>query len=273
MAIDDTYRIQLPQFEGPFDLLLFFIERDELDIHDIPIANITQDFLDYMQTMKEMNIELAAEFILVASTLMRIKAKMLLPRPILNEAGEEIDPREELVQRLLEYKRYKSVLSDLAALEEAQMERERRGYVKPEEKMYLQSEYPEEELVGLELYTIMRTFKRIWEKHHDKLQKPKHVIKAYPYTLQEVKLQLRLKLEDTEKTDFVSWIMQDPNKIFMVFSFLSILELVQLQKIGLTLGEGFNNFWIYKKISLAEEREAQEIGKDSSENEGQEEGE
>ena len=78
-APNETYRIHLPQFEGPFDLLLFFIERDELDIHDIPIASITNDFLDYVRTMQEMNIELAAEFILVASTLMQIKAKMLLP--------------------------------------------------------------------------------------------------------------------------------------------------------------------------------------------------
>ncbi|MEO1450818.1 MAG: segregation/condensation protein A, partial [Bacteroidota bacterium] len=77
-AQDGTYRIQLPIFEGPFDLLLFFIERDELDVHDIPIAQITQEFLDYIQQMQDMNIELAAEFILVASTLMRIKAKMLL---------------------------------------------------------------------------------------------------------------------------------------------------------------------------------------------------
>jgi len=259
MANDDTYRIQLPQFEGPFDLLLFFIERDELDIHDIPIATITQDFLDYMQTAKEMNIELAAEFILVASTLMRIKAKMLLPRPILNEAGEEIDPRAELVQRLLEYKRYKSVLSELQELEIAQMEREKRGYVKPEEKMYLKSEYPEEELVGLELYTIMRTFKRIWEKHHDKLKRPQHVIRAYPYSLGDVKMRLRLKLEDSERIDFVSFVMEEGNKIFMVFSFLAVLELVQLQKIGLTLGEGFNNFWVYPKLSLAEEAQHQEI--------------
>ena len=127
-VLQDTYRIKLQQFEGPFDLLLFFIERDELDIHDIPIAKITNDFLEYIHTMKAMNIELASEFILVASTLMRIKAKLLLPRPILNEEGEEIDPREELVQRLLEYKRYKAVLSELAAMEEVQSQRIQRGY-------------------------------------------------------------------------------------------------------------------------------------------------
>ncbi len=120
-----TYTIKIKQFEGPFDLLLFFIERDELDIYDIPIATITEDFLAYMREMESMNIDLASEFILVAATLMRIKAKMLLPRKELDEEGNEIDPREELVQRLLEYKRYKEVIEDLRSYEE------RRGKVNP----------------------------------------------------------------------------------------------------------------------------------------------
>lgn len=261
--MDESYRIQLPQFEGPFDLLLFFIERDELDIHDIPIAQITRDFLDYMQSMKEMNIELAAEFILVASTLMRIKAKMLLPRPVLNEAGEEVDPREELVQRLLEYKRYKEVLSDIAQLEEAQMERNTRGYVKPEEKLFLQSEYPEEELHGLDLYSIMKAFKRVWEKHNEKLQRPQHVIRKYPYTLNDVKQKLRAKLETVDRLDFVHFILEEGSKIFMVFGFLSILELVQSQKIGINIGEGYNNFWIYKMVSLDDEEENEEEDEES----------
>ncbi|MEL6852706.1 MAG: segregation/condensation protein A, partial [Bacteroidota bacterium] len=205
----DTYRIQLAHFEGPFDLLLFFIERDELDIHDIPIATITEDFLDYMKQMEDLNIELAAEFILVASTLMRIKAKMLLPRPILNEAGEEVDPREELVQRLLEYKRYKEVLADLAKMEEQQGERETRGYAKAEEKFLMQSEYPEEELLGMDLYQLMRTFKRIWDRHHDELKRPRHVIRQYPYTLEQVKNNLLERVLVTDRLDFVAFAHMD----------------------------------------------------------------
>jgi len=102
------YTIKLPQFEGPFDLLLFFIERDELDIYDIPISEVTNDFLAYMHQAQRMDIDLASEFVLVAATLCRIKAKMLIPRKPVDEEGNEIDPREELVSRLLEYKRYKS---------------------------------------------------------------------------------------------------------------------------------------------------------------------
>src|SRR5258708_19387044 len=97
-----TYQIKLPQFEGPFDLLLFFIERDELDIYNIPIHTIIQDFLNYIHGEASLNIELSSEFILFVSTLMRIKAKMLLPRKELDEQGNEIDPRQHLIHTLLD---------------------------------------------------------------------------------------------------------------------------------------------------------------------------
>lgn len=243
----ESYRIHLPQFEGPFDLLLFFIERDELDIHDIPIATITNDFLDYINHMQEMNIELASEFILVAATLMRIKAKMLLPRPVLNEEGEEVDPRQELVQRLLEYKRYKEVLAQLSEMEEAQSERTLRGYAKAEEKLFLQAEYPEEELLGLDLFDLMRAFRRVMERHSDSLRKPSHVIRRYPYDIEEVKGSIIRIVEEKEKIDFLTLILEQQDRIFAVFSFLGILELVQGQYVSLTIGEGYNNFWIVKK--------------------------
>src|SRR5215213_5824070 len=102
-----SYQIKLAQFEGPFDLLLFFIERDELDIYNIPITRIINDFLDYIHSGQSVNIELSSEFILFVSTLMRIKAKMLLPRKEIDEQGNEIDPRQELIDKLLEYKRLK----------------------------------------------------------------------------------------------------------------------------------------------------------------------
>ena len=114
-----SYEIKLPLFEGPFDLLLFFIERDEIDIMDIPISKITNDFFEYISDLESMNIEVASEFIVVAATLMRIKSKMLLPRLSLDEEGNEIDPREELVEHLIEYKKYKSVISEFSDLEDS----------------------------------------------------------------------------------------------------------------------------------------------------------
>ena len=155
-----SYEIKLPLFEGPFDLLLFFIERDELDIYDIPIAQITKDFLDYLKDLEHMKIEVASEFILVAATLMRIKAKMLLPRPQLDEEGNEIDPREELVAHLLEYKKYKSIIGDLASLEEGRLAQERRGNLANELKLLSQGSDVEAEMQDLDLYKLLKVFEK-----------------------------------------------------------------------------------------------------------------
>src|SRR5215218_4673324 len=116
MANTETYQIKLPQFEGPFDLLLFFIERDELDIYNIPINRITKDFLAYIHTQESLNIELSSEFILFISTLMRIKAKLLLPRKEIDSSGNEIDPRQELIDKILEYKKYKEAAAKMAEM-------------------------------------------------------------------------------------------------------------------------------------------------------------
>src|ERR1039458_5725263 len=139
-----NFEIKLPQFEGPFDLLLFFIERDELDIQNIPIANITNDFLNYIHLMQTLNIEVASEFILVAATLMSIKAKMLLPR---YEAGLEdgIDPRTDLIEQLIAYKRFKTASEDFKLLEEERMSKFNRGNLKHElSNIVLDTPYAEE---------------------------------------------------------------------------------------------------------------------------------
>src|ERR687892_1812155 len=127
-----AYQIKLPQFEGPFDLLLFFIERDELDIYNIPITKITNDFLDYIHSQDSLNIELSSEFILFVSTLMRIKAKMLLPRKELDAQGNEIDPRQELIDKILEYKRFKEAAIKMAEMEAVRMLMLKRGNLQKE---------------------------------------------------------------------------------------------------------------------------------------------
>ena len=129
---NSSYQIKLPQFEGPFDLLLFFIERDELDIYNIPITNIINDFLDYIHKSEDLNIELSSEFILFISTLMRIKAKMLLPRKELDAMGNEIDPRQELINKILEYKRFKEASAQMAEMEALRMLSVKRGNIQKE---------------------------------------------------------------------------------------------------------------------------------------------
>src|SRR5665213_372028 len=126
----ESFEIKLPQFEGPFDLLLFFIERDELDIHDIPIARITDDFLNYIHQMTILNMEVASEFIYVAATLMRIKAKMLLPRYEVDDGENQTDTKEELIRKLIEYKRFKLLCEELHPFEDERFKQEKRGNIK-----------------------------------------------------------------------------------------------------------------------------------------------
>ena len=242
-----SFEIKLPLFEGPFDLLLFFIERDELDIYDIPISRITNDFLEYLKQLEEMNIEVASEFILVAATLMRIKAKMLLPRPQLNELGEEIDPREELVKHLLEYKKYKSVVQQLAQMEVEQQQREKRGNVEREYKQLAEVHNVEAELLNLDLYKLMQVFQRVMRRYEDASQQPVHQIIPYPYTIGGQKKLIMGWLDQIPKISFEEVIRHKPEKIAVIYNFLAILELLQLNLICLQIGEGFNSFWIIKE--------------------------
>ena len=241
-----NFEIKLPLFEGPFDLLLFFIERDELDIHDIPISQITDDFLDYLHRLEEMNIEVASEFILVAATLMRIKSKMLLPRPQLDEEGNEIDPREELVRHLLEYKKYKSVLAELQEMEASQIDREKRGNIVKELRTLSESVNVESELQDVDLYKLLKVYQRVLEKYEIEKNKPTHEVVQYPYTIECQRNFLMDKLEARPKISFLEVIETEPTKIAVIFNFLAILELLQLKRITMHLGMGFNNFWIEK---------------------------
>ncbi|WKN32992.1 segregation/condensation protein A [Porifericola rhodea] len=242
-----SFEIKLPRFEGPFDLLLFFIERDELDIHDIPISKITDDFLSYVRHLEAMNIEVASEFILVAATLMRIKAKMLLPRPVLNEEGEEVDPREELVKHLLEYKKYKSVIKELSEMEESRSLKHERGNIIKELKQLAETNNVEAELQDVTLYKLLKVFERVSQRFELKQKEKPHRVVQYPYTISGQKSYILSNLKNTDRLSFQSVITEDPNKIAIIFNFLAILELLQLNEVTLQLGEGFNNFWVLKK--------------------------
>lgn len=239
-----SFEIKLPLFEGPFDLLLFFIERDELDIYDIPISQITNDFLAYIQQLESMNIEVASEFILVAATLMRIKAKMLLPRPVLNEEGEEIDPREELVQHLLEYKKYKSVVAELMGMEASRLEKERRGNVVKEIKALSAISNVEAEIQDIDLYKLLKIYQKVMKRYEEEQNKPSHSVVQYPYTIEKQKDFLLKELKSHKRLSFEAIIGYNPQKIAVVYNFLAILELLQNGLVTFYGGEDFNSFWI-----------------------------
>jgi segregation and condensation protein A len=182
-----SFEIKLPLFEGPFDLMLFFIERDELDIYDIPISKITNDFLDYVHQLEKMEIEVASDFILFAATLMKIKSRMLLPRPELNEQGEEIDPREELVRNLLEYKKYKSVIEELSQMEIDRMSREKRGNLAKELLELSKVEDVDAEMQHVDLYKLLKVFQKCMAKLAARSEETKHTVIQYPYTIEQQK--------------------------------------------------------------------------------------
>ena len=239
-----SFEVKIPLFEGPFDLLLFFIERDELDIYDIPISQITENFLEHLKDLEKLNIEVASEFILVAAKLMRIKAKMLLPRPQLDEEGNEIDPREELVLHLLEYKKYKSVLVELASMESEMFQKEKRGNVQKELKKLSESVNVESELQNIDLYKLLKVYQKVLKRFDIESEKPTHNVIQYPYTIAQQKDFILNKVMEKRKLSFTQIVEYNSEKIGVIYNFLAILELLQLHQITIRIGEGYNNFWI-----------------------------
>lgn len=239
-----SYQIKLPQFEGPFDLLLFFIERDELDIYNIPITTITNDFLTYIHQQDSLNIELSSEFILFISTLMRIKAKMLLPRKELDAQGNEVDPRQELINKILEYKRFKEASAQMAEMEALRMLSVKRGNIQKELSLIGEENGEGTEIQNITLFKLMRAFERSMQKYSDRVNKPVHTVVHYNYTMEGSRQEM-LSLAQTEKTvSFEKIFDKAQNRVQAIFLFLSLLELVQQKFLKILIGEGMNNFII-----------------------------
>jgi segregation and condensation protein A len=234
----------LDQFEGPFDLLLFFIERDELDIYNIPITKITNDFLDFIHQSEKLNIELSSEFILFISTLMRIKAKMLIPRKEVDLHGNEIDPRQELINKILEYKRFKEASLKMAEMEEIRMLMIKRGNLQ-KELSQIGEEFGEgTEIQTVTLFKLMKAFEKVALRLKDRNNHPVHTVVQYNYTMEQSR-EFMLETCRKEKTvSFEKIFDVCENRIHAIFLFLSLLELVQQKYMILVSGEGRNNFII-----------------------------
>lgn len=239
-----TYQIKLDQFEGPFDLLLFFIERDELDIYNIPITKITNDFLDHIHQTEKLNIELSSEFILFISTLMRIKAKMLLPRKEVDADGNEIDPRMELVDKILEYKKFKEASAKMAEMEALRMLMVKRGNLQKELSQIGEEAGEGTEIQTVTMFKLMKAFEKVIQRLHEKNNKPVHTVIRYNYTMEGCR-DYMLDLCSKEKTlSFEKIFDVCENRIHAIFLFLNMLELVQQKFLHLIVGEGRNNFII-----------------------------
>ncbi len=234
------YKIKLEQFEGPLDLLLFFIKRDELNIYDIPISRITKEFLEYVNLIKTLDLEVAGDFILMASTLMHIKVRMLLPREI-DEKGEEIDPRAELVKALLEYKKYKEMSEELTYLESNQRKLNYRGNFSADEK----ESPPDYEILlkNVSIYDLAKAYKKIIEGIQ---QPPVHEIAKINVTIDEQIKYILEKVELAGKLHFLELVIEMKEKIRIVVTFVALLELVKMGKIGITVSKNFNDFYLVR---------------------------
>ncbi len=237
-----SYRVKLQNFEGPLDLLLFLIRKNEVDIYDIPISEITRQYLEYVEIIKILDLEMAGDFIIMAATLIRIKVKMLLPRPELDEDEEEIiDPRMELVTRILEYKRFKEMAHKLQDLEDDQLK------VFP--RLYLQfnEEDVNEEITFSEdvnLFSLIQAFKQAL----DNIPKETfHEIKDIEINTEEQIDYIMNMLNAQKQFSFYDLISRFREKIIMIVTFIALLELIKRGQIVVKQATPFGEIWITKR--------------------------
>lgn len=233
------YRVQLENFEGPLDLLLFFIKRDELDIYDIPISYITEQFLSYIHFMDELDLSIASEFILMASTLMSIKVRLMLPQPETDEDElTEDDPRYELVQSLLEYRRYKEMAEEMNVLDHKTREKYYRGYTAPDQ---LEPEHSGEGLKEITLIDLIAAFKHAMA---DKPEVPYHNVGKFETSIEMQSEYILEKLQKLGRLSFTKLCLGLSTKLLVVVTFLAILEMAKENELVLYIDDDSTGFEI-----------------------------
>lgn len=236
------YQIKLEIFEGPLDLLLYLVAKDEVDIKDIQVSHVCEQFLEYLDMMKELNIEMAGEFLVMATTLLRLKAKELLPQEEVSEVLEEgeIVDREQLIQQLLEYKKFKEAANTLKKFENEQIG----AYYRPlPEKIEWAQEF-EEQSGDVSLFDLLSAFKKIVEQTGKEVSH--HVLK------EDIKLDDRIEnvlayLEDHPQARFEDLFKGSRNRMMMVVTLMAILELMKMEYILVRQECQFGQIWIYKR--------------------------
>tara|TARA_Y100001935_G_scaffold250284_1_gene250145 strand:+ start:725 stop:1441 length:717 start_codon:yes stop_codon:yes gene_type:complete len=218
------HNIHLDQFEGPLDLLLYFIRKDEIDIYDIPISKITYDYFNVIDKMNSLNVSIAGEFVLMAATLMKIKSKILIPRQELDEEGEIVDPRTDLVNKLIEYQQFKNVSDKLRMLQdEADLSYTRRLL---EDSSFEKSEKMSYD--DLTLFNLAELFKKAIEKAP--LVNPIE-LQAEPISLESRKKLILSSFDGNGKLSFFNLILNLKDKLDIIISFLAILDLIRTKQI------------------------------------------
>ena len=238
------YRIHIPIYEGPLDLLLDLIKKQEMNIHDIQISKITCQYLDYLHQLEVQNIDVSAEFIYMAATLIYIKSKMLLPPdPLATEEDQSADPREELVQRLIEHEKFKNA----AQLLYQKQQIEENVWSKPDKSLY-HDEGTEGELV-VSLVDLVRVFQQVLER---KKEIARIDLQREEFTVAQMIAQLRSRLlaSDTGAISLIEFFDACPSRHAMIVAFLALLEMVKLQALALIQEKQFGDILVKKSKSF-----------------------
>ena len=234
------YKISIPIFEGPLDLLLDLIKKQEMNIHDIPISKITSQYLNYLHQLETLNVDVSAEFIYMAATLIYIKSKMLLPPdPLASPEELASDPREELVQRLLEHEKFKNA----AQLLYQKQQIEENVWSKPDKSLY-NDEGTEGELV-VSLVDLVRVFQQVLER---KKEVARIELKHETFTVAQMIAQLRGQIlaSDTNSVSLIQFFEACPSRHAMIVAFLAVLEMVKLQAVALAQEKQFGDIVVKK---------------------------
>lgn len=235
-----TYRVKLQEFEGPLDLLLFFIKRDELDIYDIPISRITKEFLEYLHYMQELDLEVAGDFIVMAAELMHIKVRMLLPREGSEE--EEDDPRAELVRRLLEYKRFKEASAVLSRLEDESVKLYyRRDFQADPKTVTLEDQG--ESLKSVTMFNLIAAFKKVLDSAPKRIY---HDVEMMNVSIDEQMSYIADIFRVRDTVSFFELVSRMTEKIRIIVTIIAMLEMAKNKIIALRLADHEDDIILYK---------------------------
>lgn len=240
------YKVKLDVFEGPFDLLLFLIRKNEVDIYDIPIFKITKQFLEYIEVMKILDLDVAGDFIEMCATLMSIKARYLLPRPDVEDEDYE-DPRQELVERLIEYKRYKEASLELEELEEKKSRLYARDYFDfvPKTEEISDEEY----LDRVSLFDLVMAFRKALD---DMPKITVHEVQLIKVTVEEQSELILQKLQITSMILFQDLMREMKEKITIIVTFIALLDLIKNGFIVVSQSDVYDDIRIRSKTDVQE---------------------
>ena len=244
----DAYRVKLEAFEGPLDLLLHLIRTSEMNIYDIQIALITEQYLAYLELMQDFNLDVAGEFLVMASTLIHIKSRMLLPRPdpTQDDMEPEEDPRETLMRRLLEHQKYKAaaeLLHERETLRGAQ-------FTRPDARVAEAAGVAYERELEVDLFSLLAAFRGVLERAN---RRPRMVLPPDQISMEDRIQQLLARLSETEACGFEDLFADgDGSRAFMIVTFLALLEMIRLKLVRIFQASGFGPIRVYRRARPAD---------------------